>query len=148
MVPSVAGLVMRRCRQTAIGTADAPVGLPFQIRAMAGGTVIHIVCAPRRDHARVVGIDIKTCGRLGGLAQIITDPEGADGEHDGNADGYWSNVHGLKELKNYAGTFIAGGASGHDRLLHFFGFPLSAARRWYHQYNLSREEKSRERLRR
>src|SRR5690606_26754189 len=49
VMPSVAGFIVRWCWQTPARTANSPVWLPFQIHAVAGGTMTHIQGPPKSD---------------------------------------------------------------------------------------------------
>ena len=67
-MPGVPARVVRRRRQSAVGAALAPVGLPFQARAMAGRAVRPIHLLPERRDGRIVRPQASWLGRAAGTA--------------------------------------------------------------------------------
>src|SRR5690606_23303929 len=93
VMPSVAGSIVRWCWQTPARTANSPVWLPFQIHAVAGGTMTHIQAPPKSDLVVVIGINVQWVRRHHCFDQADTGPD--HGHHDDDACSQASKIHFL-----------------------------------------------------
>src|SRR6266851_5011144 len=94
MVPGVAAFIVRRRRQAAVRQANAPVRLPFQLRAVAGRAVLRIDFRAGADFRRVARARARIVARGAHIAAAGEQsernrPEPASAEN--GADCPWSN---------------------------------------------------------
>src|SRR5207245_8962013 len=94
VMPGVAALIVRRRWQAAVRQAGAPVRLPFQLRAVAGGAVLRIDFCTGADFRRVARVRARIISWRARIAAAgeqgeCNRPEPASHEH--GPDCPWSN---------------------------------------------------------
>jgi len=94
VVPGVAAFIVRRRRQAAVRQAHAPVRLPLQLRAVAGGALLGIDFSADADFRRVARVGARIVPRRAHIAAAGEQSERNRPEPVSDEDGSdcpWSN---------------------------------------------------------